>query len=301
MARIFQRYEWLIGIIHRNPGGITLQELQDAWDRSSVNDMGEALSERTFHRHKNEIEEIFGIEIKCHKSTNSYYIANKDEVNDNGVQNWMLSTIAVDNMLNESRELRERIQFEEIPEGRQYLSIIISAMKEGTALSMEYQSYWSDEKYVTVLRPYFVKVFGQRWYVIGKTDRHNGAIRTFALDRILSLETTSEKFKMPRSFHPQEYFTNSYGIFHSDEPAEIVRIKVYGKQVLYVKSLPLHHSQTVVEETPEYTVFEYYLVPTYDFVQYILSRGATFEVLTPSALRDWVAEEAEKMARMYSR
>ena len=78
-----------------------------------------------------------------------------------------------------------------------------------------------------------------------------------------------------------------------------MRIKVYGKQVLYVKSLPLHHSQTIVEETPEYTVFEYFLVPTYDFVQYILSRGTTFEVLGPSDLRDWVGEEAIRTAEMY--
>lgn len=301
MARIFQRYEWLIGIIHRHPGGITLAQLQDAWDRSSVNDNGEALTERTFHRHRNDIEEIFGIEIKCRKSSNSYYIANKDEVADNGVQNWMLSTIAVDNMLNESRELRERIQFEEIPEGRQYLSMIISAMKDGMALRMEYQSYWSDEKYPAVLRPYFVKVFAQRWYVIGKTDRHDGAVRTYALDRILALETTTEKFRMPKSFHPEEFFANSYGIFHSDDPAQIVRIKVYGKQVLYVKSLPLHHSQRIVEETPEYTVFEYFLELSYDLVQYILSRGTTFEVLAPTDLRDWVADEAENMARMYGR
>ena len=116
MARVFERYKWLADLIQRS-NGITLAEIQRAWDRSSLNDDGKHLTERTFHRHKEQIENAFNITIKCHKNSNRYYIENGDEVSEGGVTDWMLSTIAVDNMLNESRDLRDRIQFESIPGG----------------------------------------------------------------------------------------------------------------------------------------------------------------------------------------
>ncbi len=60
-SRVYQRYQWLIDLIQRS-GGITFEEIDKAWRRSSMNaNPYSPLSERTFHRHKNDIEEIFGI------------------------------------------------------------------------------------------------------------------------------------------------------------------------------------------------------------------------------------------------
>ena len=109
MAKVFERYKWLADLIQRS-NGITLEDIQKAWDRSPLNDDGKPLSERTFHRNKDEIEQNFNITIKCHKSSNTYNVENEDEVAEGSVTDWMLSTIAADNMLNESRDLRDRIQ-----------------------------------------------------------------------------------------------------------------------------------------------------------------------------------------------
>jgi len=72
MAKVFERYKWLADLIQRS-GGITLEDIQRAWDRFPLNDDHRYLSERTFHRHKEEIENAFNITIKCHKSSNKYY------------------------------------------------------------------------------------------------------------------------------------------------------------------------------------------------------------------------------------
>jgi len=187
-SRVYQRYQWLIDLIQRS-GGITFEEIDKAWRRSSMNaNPYSPLSERTFHRHKNDIEEIFGITIKCHKHSNKYFIDNEDEVESGVVQDWMLSTIAVGNMLSESKDLRDRIQFEEIPVGVNHLDTIINAMRENRVLRMVYQSFWSDVKQDTWIQPYFIKVFQQRWYIIGKPGTHPKEIRTYALDRIVLLE-----------------------------------------------------------------------------------------------------------------
>lgn len=300
MAKVFERYKWLADLIQRS-GGITLEEIQRAWDRSPLNDDGKALSERTFHRHKEEIEEAFNITIKCHKATNKYYVENEDEVADGGVTDWMLSTIAVDNMLNESRDLRDRIQFERIPGGREYLSVFINAMRDGTVLAMKYHNFKKGSSGEMTIQPYFLKVFEQRWYVVGKTSSHPGELRTYALDRILSLEPTEEKFKYPKDFSPEGFFANCYGIFHSSEKPGFVRLKVSFPYAMYLETLPLHRTQRKVEEesTEAFAVYEYFMSPAQDFIQYLASQASTVEVLEPAGLRDAVAAEVARMYRTY--
>ncbi len=300
-SRVYQRYQWLIDLIQRS-GGITFEEIDKAWRRSSMNaNPYSPLSERTFHRHKNDIEEIFGITIKCHKNSNKYYIDNEGEVESGGVQDWMLSTIAVDNMLNESRDLRDRIQFEEIPGGRQFLSVVINAMRENSVLRMVYKSFWSDEKQDTWIQPYFLKVFQQRWYLIGIPGTHPKDLHTYALDRIDLLEVTNEKFKYPKKFQPYEYYRDSFGIFHGEGPAETVILKVANHQVKYFDSLPLHKTQRKMTEKSEknYTYYEYRMSPAYDLVQHICSKGGAVEVIEPQSLRDMVADEVMQMYKMY--
>lgn len=55
----------------------------------------------------------------------------------------------------------------------------------------------------------------------------------------------------------------------------------------------MHHSQEEVETENDYSVFRYYLSPTYDFVQEILSHGCEVEVLSPGHLRDEIRRHAE--------
>ena len=301
-SRVYSRYKWLVDIIQRNDG-ITFEEIDRAWQRSSLNTVPYSpLTARTFHRHKRDIEEVFGIIIKCNKSSNKYYIDNEDEVEEGKIQEWMLSTIAVDNMLMESRDLRDRIQFEDIPGGRRFLDVVINAMRGNKVLHMVYQSFWSDEHQDTWLRPYFLKIFQQRWYVVGVPGTHPNTLRTYALDRMVSLEITPEKFKYPKRFNPSAYYANCYGIFHQEGEPEKIILKVQDDQVKYFDSLKVHHSQSKRDDLKEegYTYYEYRIAPAYDFVQFLCSKCASVEVIEPLELRRWVAEELKKGIEKYT-
>ena len=63
----FNRYIWLIDLIQRS-GHISFEDISRAWRRSTYNEYGENLSERTFFNHKKAIFDTFGIEIKCDRS-----------------------------------------------------------------------------------------------------------------------------------------------------------------------------------------------------------------------------------------
>ena len=47
----------------------------------------------------------------------------------------------------------------------------------------------------------------------------------------------------------------------------------FGLTQYYLNSLPLHHSQRLIEDCGEYADFELYLSPTYDFIMKLLQSG----------------------------
>ena len=162
-------------------------------------------------------------------------------------------------------------------------------MRDGVALSMTYQSFGKPEPSTFEVEPYCVKLFEQRWYMLGMSDK----LRIYALDRIKALEPTERKFKLPKKFDAAKFFEDYYGIIIGDEDFDVepVALKVDSWQSKYLRTLPLHHTQVEVERNDEYSIFEYRLCPSFDFRQKILSMGATVEVLAPATLIAKVCEE----------
>lgn len=296
---LFDKYIWLVDTIYRT-GKITFEEINERWLRSRLSE-GEEIPLRTFHNWRTAIEQIFDINIECNrKGGYYYYIENADDLEKGGIRNWLINTFAVNNLINESHHLKRRILFEEIPSGRKHLTPIIEAMRDGVEIELIHQSYWKDRPMAYTVQPYCVKVFKQRWYVTGFCKERN-ALRTFSLDRIEQLTVLATKFTYPaKKFDPDRYFHDSFGIITDEEETDRIRIKVFGKHRLYVRALPLHPSQHEVETTNDFSAFEYYLKPTFDFRQEILSRGPEVEVLSPDYFREELATAIQEMAARYS-
>ena len=64
-------------------------------------------------------------------------------------------------------------------------------------------------------------------------------------------------------------------------------------------TLPIHGSQFELERNDEYSIFGFYIAPTYDFIQELRKFGSALEVLEPAHLRDEFKEKSEKLAKMY--
>ena len=112
--------------------------------------------------------------------------------------------------------------------------------------------------------------------------------------------TNDLSFECPQTFNPKVYFDNSFGVIVDEEyDVEKIRIKVYGNQCKYFRSLPLHHSQKESETHSNYSIFDYSLRPTYDFCQAILSHGNLVEVLEPQWFRIQIGTMIQKMNQLY--
>ena len=293
----FNRYVWLIDTIKRN-GHISREEISRLWEQSRLNDTGEELYERTFHNHREAILDTFGIEIKCDRSL-GYYIANSDDLEGDGIRQWLLESLSMNNLLNESTDMRDRILFEKIPSSQKWLPVIVNAMRDKKTVEVTYQSFWRDESSTFILHPYCLKLFKQRWYVLGRSDGYDDP-RIYALDeRMKNVVPQKKALKMPAKFNAAEFFSKYYGVIIADEKPSHIKIKVVSNQVKYIESLPLHDSQVLVERTPEYSVFDYYLVPTYDFRHEILSHGSDMEVLGPEGFRDEIKADIAQMSKNY--
>ena len=300
MASTIEKQTWRVDTIRRR-GRISLKELSDLWeDNTNLNPDSRELTARTFHRHREEIEKLFGLSIKCDKrDDNRYYIEEEYDVEGQGVRSWLLSTIAIDNMLKESRDIRDRIQFEDIPSGQQYLSTLISCMRDSLKVKLTYHSFRKDSDETILLEPYFVKVKGQRWYVIGASDKHPADPHVYALDRVRSLEVSDRTFRYPKDFDPEDFFRDSFGVFHTGGKPMNIKIKVSPDQQKYTDTLPLHRSQEKIEQTPEYAIYSYRMCPDYDLIQEIAGKGDCYEVLEPEEFRRTIADFLERAAKQY--
>ena len=298
-SNLFNRYVWLVDIIYRR-GNITFEEINECWQRASLNLDGEDIPLRTFHNHRKAIEDMFDINIECDKRKGyRYYIENREDMERGGVRTWLLNTFAVNNLINESHKLKERILFEKIPSGQQYLTPIIEAMRDSLAIKLTYQSFWRNEPSTFEIQPYCVKIFKQRWYLIGYSP-YKEQVFIYALDRIKNLTITEQKFHLPGNFDGEVFFSECFGIIAGEDiNPERVMIKVYNNQDRYIRALPLHHSQKEEEVTSDYTTFSYYLRPTFDFMQELLSHGANVEALSPKWFREEIAKIVAQQYNVY--
>lgn len=298
---LINKYVWLVETIYR-AGRITFEEINQKWLDEEMDDRPIPL--RTFHKWRIAAEEMFNINIECKRIGGyHYYIDNIDDFKSGKLRNWLFSTMAVSSLLLSSQSLKDRILLEYVPSGQIYLQTIIEAMKENRVLNITYHSYWKDEEYNFDVEPYCVKLFKQRWYMVGlSTDeyfREQGP-KIYSLDRIHYLCKTDETFTMPEDWNGEDFFAGCFGIIADQRiPYQTVKLKVTESQANYIRDLQLHESQQEIERNDEYSIFTYYLRPQYDFIQEILSNGEDMEVLEPLSLREDIAGIIKRMNYYY--
>jgi len=285
-AYLFKRYIWLLDIIF-NAKKISFEDINNRWQNASLNYSCEELPLRTFHNHRLAISEMFDIDITCdRKDGNKYFIEYESDLAKGKIRTWLLNSLSVNNIVNESHRLKDRILFENVPSGQMFLTPIIEAMRESHVINITYQKFEHNKAYSFEIHPYCVKIFKQRWYVVAFNPFKN-YILIYSLDRIKNIEPTSNKFDLPEDFNGEEYFKDSFGIIVDNYlETEEVLLKVFDEDVKYIETLPLHNSQKEVQKAIDYTIFSYKIKPTYDFIKEILSHGRYIEVLSPESLRN---------------
>lgn len=285
ISKTFNRYIWLLNTLLQHKQ-LSYEEINALWRECYLGD-GASLPLRTFHQHKSAVEELFGIEIKCNPSNGyRYYISSPDTLKNDSIRKWLLNSFTLSNMITAGHNMKGRILFEEIHCGTEYLQTIIEAMQKSKELHVDYHPFYGHRETYDI-QPYAMKVYRQRWYVVGYI-KELGGIRNIALDRTLEMNLSAASFILPKDFDAEKYYANTIGIFVNEKlkPTK-VKIRAYGRQIEYLRSLPLHRSQKErASKYGEFCEFEYKLCLTPELSTHILAMGENVEVLEPIELRE---------------
>lgn len=171
--------------------------------------------------------------------------------------------------------------------GQQFLNLILQAIKETTAIHLQYKKFDSAAPKSYTLHPYVLKEYRNRWYVTGFSESTQTII-TLGLDRIVEIEKLPQLFKINNSFNAAEYFKYSFGISVSNHlKPEAIVFFCNPQQAAYIKSQPLHHTQTILSESALGCTFSIEVIPSFELKAQLLSYGKSVKVLKP----DWLHQE----------
>ena len=295
-AYLFNCYIWLLNTILRGP--ISRAAIDEKWAHANANEYKQDyLPESNFHRWKTTVELLFEVKIKCN-GNNEYYIEEATDLRNADLRLRLLNLMSMDSLLKDSKELSDQILFEPIPSGEKFLAPIIEAMRDKTAIEMTYQGFTKDYPATFIVEPYCLKMFKQRWYVLAYSPGID-KLYLYSLDRIHAIEPTTQKYKIPADFNAEFYFRNVYGVSGMEDEPQEVEIKIEAYQANFLRSLPLHPSQTEIERQEQFSIFRYNLVPAFEFKQELRKHGSVLEVLKPQWLRDEFRKDLEYQLSKY--
>lgn len=295
-VNLIRRYVWLIDTI-RNAGRITLTEINEKWlnDKTLRKSDESGIPDRTFHRHRQAIADLFGLDIVCDRTdNNTYYIENEEVLDQPTFTSWLYNGLSLDNRIDGNTELAERIIFEESPGGNALLSQLIEAILKNRIVVVKYRRFTSMQEKDMFLEPYGLKQSGRRWYFLAKICGKDD-ITVFALDRIESIEITKETYELDKKIDLKNYFDEVVGVNVDDDfDCEKVVVRIFGRQRAYFESLPIHKSQKLLKSESKYSDYELTIRPEYEFQTEILRLGSSAEIISPQWLREeiqWMAEQ----------
>ena len=294
-----KKYIWLVDtIMQAGDKGLTIEQIGDRWEADDEMHDNGAFAKRSFHRHRNEIEDLFGIRIESYGNGGEYRYRIADDGRNDYFRRWMMNSIAVNRIVTDSQDMAQYVALETYQDAP--LPTLLQAMKEQRMVSFTYSPFWKEEPSLYYnFKPHGLKMFERRWYLIGRYDDKQ-AHHIFALDRISNCELQEDTYRRDPMFDIESMFDGVYGITIEEElPVESIWLKVDPYQANYLRSLPLHKSQHEIGERNGFPVFSLRVQPSFDLIQKLLSMGRGIEVLKPESLRKEILEEIKAMLSNY--
>lgn len=210
-----RRYVWLLDTI-RSANGITFEEINRKWLRSSLNEDGKDLPKRTFHDHIDAILDEFDIEITCDRGDGyRYYINEYEEYG--SVRKSMVDALILDNAVRESPEIGGRIVFHDLSHTGN-LPALVHAIKDRRVIRFRYRHDYSyarrstpgcenlsDTDYVDDMAVYGLFFCGI-WFTVGKVASDQ-RLHIYALHRLSEIELQEQAYFFPEDFDVRQFMT----------------------------------------------------------------------------------------------
>ncbi|MCB0472772.1 MAG: WYL domain-containing protein [Flavobacteriaceae bacterium] len=294
---VIRRYTLIIEKIRRNqfPSFNVIKDF--------LFDNGFEVSVRTIQRDIEQIRFEFGIEIKFDRGRNGYFIDTELSTNI-GTFLRFLEIVNTAELLTESlRESKDTLNYisfesEGDLKGIENLKPLLFSVKNKRKITFIHENFETGKKSNYSVRPYLLKEYQNRWYIIGLVQDIN-EFRTFGIDRIFNLEVKEEVFIKDAKIDPVELFENTIGLTYTISELEEVILSFTPLQAKYVNTLPLHKSQEIIKEDKNEVHVKLNIIPNYEFKQKIMMLGEKVKVLKPIWFADDIKRSLEETLKKY--
>lgn len=259
---------------------------------SYLNEEGFELNERTINRDIKQMRDEFGIDI-CYDQPHNGYIINETSIphSEDFIRLLGIMTTAgmLADTLKDGKNALRYLSFESNAqmEGIQFLDKLLSAIREQHIINFDHQNFHSGKTTHVVLKPYLLKEYMKRWYIIGLGSRRT-TFTIYGIDRISALEITTERFQRENRKDPAKLFESIIGLNYNEHEEQQVVLSFAPKQGKYIKTLPIHSSQQIIVDNDTELRINLYLRPNYELNQLLLSYGDQVTILEPEWLKEQI-------------
>lgn len=294
----YERCLWIVNVLN-DYGAASLNELSERWRDYSFNYRGEEITPRTFARDKEFIASTFQIDIEYDARIRKYRLINPEEIQNNSLYKYLLGSFHYNNLSSLALEHRGKVMLQDIPSGVELLHTVLDAMDKQVVVRFNYTSYYTKDKLHTFeVTPCFMRLFERHWYLICEYLDHSQT-RVLALERMQNLSIGTPEAVPSLEINPEIFYKDCYGVTKDNTSPIEVFLKVYDKEVDYIRSVPIHHSQEETEAGDSFSIFRYFLHPSIDFIQQILWHRDCVEILSPTSFRQEIKTLIHDMLQRY--
>jgi predicted DNA-binding transcriptional regulator YafY len=182
--------------------------------------------------------------------------------------------------------------------GRERIGELYNAIVNKQVLKINYRPYKAPEDMEVESSPYHLKQYNNRWFLFG-LNHETQILNNFALDRIISFNAVDKDYVPNTEFNFNEYFEDIVGVTLPSQPPIKIRLKVDIELWPYIKTKPLHESQTPKETHDDYKIIELTVKPNYELESLLLSFGEKLSVIEPKEFKNIISNRIGEMMKNY--
>ena len=187
-----RRISLLLAFLKRNPYK-TKEEILDYFEE---NDKG--FNERTLYRLNQTLSRDFGIEIVFDYNYDGYYFDEDKSTNPEAFLSLLEILVTAELFSTNFKEKNNALSYVEFEnraaiETLPNFKTVLNAIQLQLPINFNHHSFYHLKEEIYTLKPYFLKQYQNRWYVIGETEK---GYRTFGIDRIENITIRTKKFKI---------------------------------------------------------------------------------------------------------
>ncbi len=300
-AEVFVRQALILSKLRY--GRIVQPEELQSYVIEKMNERGFLLDEyskRTMQRDIGDVEQFYYVEVAYKKGAGYCIVIDNESKGLLDKAESLLLNFDLLNAINPDNGIGQFVVAEHHrPIGCDNLARLIAAVRRQCVVEFDYCFVRHDDTMKHyIAEPQLLKESQQRWYLLAKVA---GELKIFGVERISNLVLTNEKAERDETIDVDALFRDSYGIWvQEDIPVEDIELSYDALDGKFLKSLPLHHSQRVLVDTPDEFRISVRLRITNDFVMELLSRSRSLTVISPQHLRERVRSVYEEALKRNS-